>query len=279
MLKENTIQYYDKEFLKEEHEKNQLVLIKNETLKANISLLNAKNNIEDELKFDRHIKDVFNYLHNKNSNNEYFLIKREAYFTCFLHAFHFNYPYLKIKNFLEQIINIDLLNKTENFEPYFYLFLLQIINGDYSGKINFFHSKPARYYEYDETNYFYKFLDGVRTFKEGKFKSAKLRLISASNTPNNLINSWSRQLLAVINFKQGNIDLVIKLISKENKYLLSNPSKSFFTINSSVFFISLLSKQLFLPIPHQYQKQISKIKVASPLHYLLFNEINTNRTN
>ena len=190
MFTKKNILQYDKEFFNEEKVKDQLVSIKNKNVKANISLLYAKNNIEDELKFDRYIKEVFKCINEKCLDTESALIKRDAYFTSFLHAFQFNYPYLKIKYFLEQVIEIDSLNKTENLEPYFYLFLLQILNGDYSGKINYFSLKPTKHYEHDETSYLYKFLEGVNSFKEGRFKSAKHKLIFVSNTHNQCIVGW-----------------------------------------------------------------------------------------
>jgi hypothetical protein len=278
MFIEKKILRYDKEFFNEEKIKDQLALIKNKNVKANISLLYAKNNIEDELKFDRYIKEVFRYINENCLDNESALIKRDAHFTGFLHAFHFNYPYFKIKYFLEQVIEIDSLNKIENFEPYFYLFLLQILNSDHSGKINYFSLKPTKRYAQDKSSYLYNFLEGVSSLKEGRFKSAKHKLIFASNTHNQTINSWARQLLVVINFKQGNIDLVTKLIALENNYLLSDNSKTFFTLNSSIFFIAILSKQLFLSIPEGNKKGINNIKVISPIHDLLIKEIKTNRT-
>ena len=271
MFKEKAILYYDKEFLNEEKFKDQIVSIKRKNETASVSLYPTKLNIENELKVESYFNEVFNLI-NKSLDSESLLSKQKAYSTSLSHAFYYNYPYSVTKSISEKLIEVNSTLNANNSQVYFYLFLLQILNNDSLWKLNYFNKRINKFFLSKEDNDLRVFLEALLRFKNGMFRESKKKLNGINFGKNKKIHSWKRQFLAVINFKQGNIELVKKILAKENKYIQNKIIQgNSLEINSSIFIISMLSKRLHIEIPSNYLAYINTTNTISPLHELMFN--------
>jgi hypothetical protein len=266
-----TLEQFDSKYLNQEFILKQIELVKSPKVKANLFLALARFNIEDETKYSMYSSEAIRIIKNIQ-DDEADLIRRRVYFASFLHVFHFNHPYSVIKKLLLKIIAFNEKTQFEEPKIFFYLFLLQIINDDKEGTVNFYKVTVKKHFTDPEFLYFFNFLEALEYYKSADFKSAKRILSNLSFINNPYVASWSRCLEVAVNYRQGDMDLTESLINKELKRLVLN-SNRIFTINSSVVFMVKMAKKLNVKVTKSFTEMSTKTIKISPIHQFILNSI------
>jgi hypothetical protein len=248
------------------------IVISNDThVKASLYLTLARFFFRNEAKFKEYIDSAKELMKNYTDRESEILLRKIA-FASFLHAFHFNHEYSKIKNLIETVIKINLKFDLEDHKSYFYLFLIQILQDDKKGDLNYFKSDIKKYFAIKTTDYLLEFLEAINFFKQKNYKSSKRILSNLSYTDNPYLASWARLLEIVINQKQGNSDFAETLLKSELKRMDQNKNR-IFSINSNLKLMKELCNVLNIKIPATLKILNTEKTTLSSFHLLLSNEL------
>jgi len=249
----------------------QIAIAKNDVVKASLYLTLARFFFKDEQKFKEYTNTSLKLLANHEEKNA-LIIKRKLHFASFLQSFHFNHSYNETLNHINQVIDINKKFDLEDDKSVFYLFLLQLLKTDHSGKLNYFESNPDVYFVNESTNYLKEFLQAFEFFLSKNYKSAKRLLANLSYIDNPYLASWARLVEIITNYKQGNTDFAEGLLKSELKRMDSNKNR-IFSMNSNLRLLKELSDRL-LPKTPLLLKNINTEKTKYTLfHQLLDNEL------
>ena len=266
-----TLNQFKSQFLNQDYILKQIEIIPNLKVKANLYLTLARFNFEDEVKYALYSTAAIRIIKNVNDSDSD-LIRRKIFFASFLHAFHFNHSYSVLKKLLLKIISFNKKAQFEEPKIYFYLFLIQIVKNDKEGDLNYYNINAKKYFIEEEFTYFYNFLEALQFYKSNDYKSTKRVLNKLSLVKNPYIVSWSNCLEIITNYKQGNVDLTERLITKEFKKLASN-SNRIFTINSSIVVTVKIANLINLKIPKNYDESFLRSTKLSPIHNFMIDTL------
>jgi len=76
----------------------------------------------------------------------------------------------------------------------------------------------------------------------------------------------------IINYNQGNYELVETIISSEIRKVLQNKDR-IFTMNSNAYVLKYMSKRLKLKYNSELDKLVNSSQSLSPIHKFMVNEI------
>jgi hypothetical protein len=250
----------------------QIALAKNNIVKASMYLTLARFFFKNETKFSEYTNSAVKLIDNDLSK-EAIIIKRKLHFATFLQSFHFNHPYEKTKEHIKQVVEINKQLDMEDDKSTFYLFLLQLIKKDNSGKLNYFTCDFNNYFKNDSTLYLKDFLIALDFFQNKNFKAAKRILTNLSYVDNPYLSSWARLLEIVINYKQGNMEFAGTLLKNEIKRMELNKNR-IFSMNSNLKILKNLSDKLLNKTPTVFNNVNTNKTILTIYHQLLVDEIN-----
>lgn len=248
------------------------IAISNEPLiKATLYLTLARFFFKNGEEFKKYIASASEHAESVEGKDQH-IVTRKIAFASFLHAFHFNHSYSKIKILLESVIKMNEKYDLEDHKSYFYLFLVQILADDKKGEVNYFKSNVNNYFALKKTSYLVEFLAALDFFKQGNYKSSKRILSNLSYTDNPYLASWARLLEIVINFKQGHSDLAETLLRGELARMEQNKNR-IFSINSNLKLMKELCVQLNLKIPTVLKNINTDKTIYTSYHHLLSEQL------
>jgi hypothetical protein len=241
-------------------------------IQARIFLALARFNFEEKNSFFSYTTKGLKLLENYNDRDSV-LTKRKIYFASFLHYFHSGYDYSLMISSISEVLSIDKKFDIEDSKSYFYLFLLQILNDDKKGHLNYFSITGIRaYFNLESSSYLLDFLVALEYFKTGDYRKAKRGFNNLSLVNNAYLSTWSRLLEMIINYNQGNYELVEAILTSEIKRVLQNKDR-IFTTNSNAYVLKYISKRMKLKYNSELDKFVISSQSLSPIHKFMVNEI------
>jgi hypothetical protein len=115
-------------------------------------------------------------------------------------------------------------------------------------------------------------LVALECFKTGDYRKAKRGFNNLSLVNNAYLSTWSRLLEMIINYNQGNYELVEAILNSEIKRVLQNKDR-IFTTNSNAYVLKYISKRMKLKYNSELDKFVISSQSLSPIHKFMVNEI------